>query len=168
MHRLGCVHGDVRCANIVFGEESAEEALALALASAPSGLLIDFDMGGRVVDNPEYPDGYQGALPDGSRLGRPGRAIKPADDWFALLEVVLSLHRIVPPPELPRTLASYTEQDKFTSHFWYGNELEDADAMADELVEYLDRAQRERYQIKYSCRVAELVREQWSSQEEKS
>jgi hypothetical protein len=55
MHEKGYVHGDVRCANVVFGK-----------------CLIDFDLGGRVEDAPTYPDGYQSSLVDGSRLGRAG------------------------------------------------------------------------------------------------
>jgi hypothetical protein len=183
MHRLGCVHGDVRCANIVFGGREEEASASASAPAAPSGLLIDLDMGGRLVDNPAYPDGYQGSLPDGSRLGIPGRLIKPKDDWYAMHEVIFRVHWIrprkpPPPPEggddnggggeaLQPSMARYYEQlfeqDKFRRHFRYGEELDDADAFADELVEYLERAETERYEVGYSHHLAELVREQWSS-----
>jgi hypothetical protein len=145
MHHLGCVHGDVRCANIVFG----------------AGLLIDLDMGGRLSDHPRYPDGYQRSLPDGSRLGRHGELITPWHDWYAMLGLVFSLHRIRPPPDLPRTISWYAEQETFT-RYCYGTELVDADAMADELVEYLELAEASGYQIMYSYELAEIVAEDWS------
>jgi hypothetical protein len=146
VHQLGGVHGDVRCANIVFG----------------AGLLIDLDMGGRIADNPTYPDGYRGPLPDGRRLGRAGELITPRHDWFAMLQVVFSLHRIEPPPDLPMTIARYREQDRFT-RYGFGSEPEDANRMADELVEYLERAEASGYRIKYSYELAEIVAEKWST-----
>jgi hypothetical protein len=147
MHQLGCVHGDIRCANIVFGKGA--------------GLLIDLDMGGRISDSPRYPDGYKGPLPDGCRLGLQGKVITPRHDWFAMLKVVFSLHFIQPPPELPMTTARYMEQDKFT-RYCYGTTLEDADAMADELVEYLESAEASGYRITYSHELAEIVAKNWS------
>jgi hypothetical protein len=83
IHEAGCVHGDVRCLNIVFGKG-----------------LIDFDYGGLVdsADPPIYPPGYKNCLPDGDRLGRRGEVITMAHDWYALIDVMFSLHHLSPPP----------------------------------------------------------------------
>jgi hypothetical protein len=60
MHEKDYAHGDIRCANIVFGK-----------------CLIDFDLGGRVEEAPTYPDGYEHDLVDGSRRGRSGQKTHP-------------------------------------------------------------------------------------------
>jgi hypothetical protein len=75
MHEKGCVHGDIRCANIVFDK-----------------CLIDFDLGGRLEDAPAYPSGYASNLYDGSRLGRGLEPITKWHDWYALLTVMFEVH----------------------------------------------------------------------------
>jgi hypothetical protein len=82
MHEKGCVHGDIRCANIVFDK-----------------CLIDFDLGGKLKDLPTYPVGYEPSLLDGSRLGVAGELITKWHDWYALLKVMFELHQFDPPPE---------------------------------------------------------------------
>jgi hypothetical protein len=80
MHENGYVHGDVRCANIVFNK-----------------CLIDFDLGGRLDDAPTYPDGYKRTLDDGTRLGREREPITKWHDWYAMLNVMFEIHRFDPP-----------------------------------------------------------------------
>jgi serine/threonine protein kinase len=80
MHEKGYVHGDIRCANIVFDK-----------------CLIDFDLGGKLKDVPTYPDGYEPSLDDGSRLGVAGELITKWHDWYALLKVLFELHQLEPP-----------------------------------------------------------------------
>jgi hypothetical protein len=82
IHDAGCVHGDIRCFNVVFGK-----------------CLIDFDFGGLVDgdDPPRYPKGYEDFLLDGLRMGRAGDLITMAHDWYALVQVIFDLHRVEPP-----------------------------------------------------------------------
>lgn len=86
LHRMGLVHGDIRCSNIVFG--------------GPDGCLIDFDFGGEVNPangTPKYPSGFNFQVPDGSRRGSVGGAIWMRDDWYALKGVMFTIHEFLPP-----------------------------------------------------------------------
>jgi serine/threonine protein kinase len=87
LHRLGLVHGDIRCSNIVFGSDAG--------GGPPNGRLIDFDFGGKIditTGTPTYPPGYCSYLEDGQRRGEGGKAITLRDDWFALGGVIFRLH----------------------------------------------------------------------------
>lgn len=84
IHRNGCVHGDVRCFNIVFGK-----------------CLIDYDLGGRTLgdDPPTFPEGYNFSLTsnDGVRNGEEGRYITVKHDTFAITSVIFICHDFEPP-----------------------------------------------------------------------
>jgi hypothetical protein len=96
MHERGYVHGDVRCANVVFGK-----------------CLIDFDYGGRVEeDAPTYPDGYQSSLVDGSRRGSSGQKITKSDDWYAMIRAIFVVHTL-PVPEWVTTIDLYKRREHF-------------------------------------------------------
>jgi serine/threonine protein kinase len=87
-HKLGLVHGDIRCCNIIFG---------------PTGDLIDYDFGGEIdradpTKSPKYPCGYRGYdIPDGFRRGREGGTITMRDDWAAMFCVIFEKHLVAPP-----------------------------------------------------------------------
>jgi hypothetical protein len=110
MHENGYVHGDVRCANVVFGK-----------------CLIDFDLGGRVEDAPTYPDGFQNTLVDGSRRGRSGQKITKSDDWYALLTVIFRVH-MLPVPEGVATIDLYKRRERFLGLI--GSSATDPDAVS--------------------------------------
>jgi hypothetical protein len=78
--------GDIRAFNTVFGNESNEP-----------GCLIDFDFGGRKGER-RYPEGYRQALVDGSRVGRGGEKILEWHDWFALGQLIFTIHGFRAPP----------------------------------------------------------------------
>jgi hypothetical protein len=84
IHRNGCVHGDVRCFNIVFGK-----------------CLIDYDLGGRTLgdDPPTFPEGYNFSLAsnDGFRNGEEGLCITMEHDTFAMTSVIFICHVFEPP-----------------------------------------------------------------------
>ena len=85
LHENGFVHGDIRAFNTVFGNESNEP-----------GCLIDFDFGGRKGERC-YPKGYRQFLGDGSRIGQGGEVILEWHDWFALGNLIFTLHRLCAP-----------------------------------------------------------------------
>jgi hypothetical protein len=89
------LHGDVRCANIVFGK-----------------CLIDFDLGGRLEDTPTYPDGYVRSLEDGGRRGISGQGITKSDDWYALLNVIFGIHQL-PVPQEVTMVELYRSRERF-------------------------------------------------------
>ena len=64
------VHGDIRAFNTVF--------------EGSKGFLIDFDFGGKKVEQLFYPQGYNQLLPDGFRKGKGGMKIEAWHDWSAL------------------------------------------------------------------------------------
>ncbi|KAG7341115.1 hypothetical protein IV203_023066 [Nitzschia inconspicua] len=80
LHRAGFVHGDIRGYNTVFKDDK-------------EGWLIDFDFGGR-SDMQTYPKGYKGVLTDGDRLGDEGEIITTYHDWFALGQLMFTIHHI--------------------------------------------------------------------------
>jgi serine/threonine protein kinase len=87
LHRMGLVHGDIRCSNIVFGPDAG--------GGPPNCRLIDFDFGGKIdITNgtPTYPPGYCSYLEDGRRRGEGGKIITLRDDWFALGGVIFRFH----------------------------------------------------------------------------
>ena len=96
IHQKGCVHGDIRCFNIIFGS-----------------CLIDFDFGGQVdsTNFPTYPEGYSFTLPsgDGYRVGEEGDRITPEGDTYAMTMVVFVCHEFVPPVIAPIRAASAGE-----------------------------------------------------------
>jgi hypothetical protein len=76
----------------------------------PQGWLIDFDYGGKKVNdahganendignsvkiNPTYPEGYMYDLADGFRKGVGGKCITYDDDWYALGRVIFNCHEL--------------------------------------------------------------------------
>ena len=111
MHQNGFVHGDIRAFNMVL-EYKNEDPKQETEESTHQGWLIDFDFGGNVGTelkgesnlqqsqscgylNPIYPSGYVFDLNDGFRLGRPGKAITKAHDWYALSHIIFVLHELV-------------------------------------------------------------------------
>jgi hypothetical protein len=104
LHANGFVHGDIRAFNTVFGNESNEQ-----------GCLIDFDFGGRKGERC-YPKGYRGALEDGSRVGQGGEKILVWHDWFALGQLIFTIHILQPPDGADDGLLSYVY--KITCFWW--------------------------------------------------
>jgi hypothetical protein len=86
LHSWGYVHGDIRAYNMVF--EDREYSV-----DKPKGCLIDFDFGGARATSVKYPANYARSLDDGSRVGRGGQPIEFFDDWFALVQVILFIHK---------------------------------------------------------------------------
>jgi hypothetical protein len=133
MHEKGYVHGDIRCANIVFGK-----------------CLIDFDLGGRLEDAPTYPAGYQSSLVDGSRLGTAGALITKWHDWHALLKVMFELHQLYPPADDGTVIDRDRDRDYFVRKTGKpitplaGDSLGDeakVQNLADELITFLHQAE---------------------------
>ena len=80
MHKSGYVHGDIRAYNMVLNYEDQEN---------PKGWLIDFDFGGHFAkESPKYPTGYAHSLDDGFRIGKEGKPITFAQDWYALGQII--------------------------------------------------------------------------------
>jgi hypothetical protein len=126
MHENGYVHGDIRCANIVFGR-----------------CLIDFDLGGRVEDAPRYPDGYESNLPDGARLGRARKHITKWHDWSALLTVIFVLHELAPPETMEEMVTDLTRRRTRFATLARNVSLDDSEIqnLADELIKFLNDAE---------------------------
>jgi hypothetical protein len=87
LHEQSFVHCDIRCFNIAI--------------SGNEGKLIDLDYGGR-VGSVHYPKHYEASLADGVRQRfvkekRTQETVPKWHDWFALGNVVLTLHEIEPP-----------------------------------------------------------------------
>jgi serine/threonine protein kinase len=80
MHENNYVHGDIRAYNMVLNYSGCN----------PQGWLIDFDFGGSLIesDPPNYPSRYVDDLPDGLRLGEPGKSITRDHDWYALGQII--------------------------------------------------------------------------------
>jgi hypothetical protein len=104
----GYFHGDIRGFNVVFhkvpiaGKDHKNKKFDL---KGFRGDLIDFDFTGKKgMASTKYPEGYQGALPDGFRLGRPGDKIVGHHEWRGVRHVLFHLHKAVRPsgkhPEL--------------------------------------------------------------------
>lgn len=126
MHENGYVHGDIRCANIVFNK-----------------CLIDFDLGGRLQDSPTYPDGYVRTLDDGSRLGRERQPITKWHDWYAMLNVIFNVHKFRPPAakeDSAPDLSSSHERFAALANEVSPNVSEFQD-LADELMTFLKHAE---------------------------
>ena len=60
----------------------------------PESWLIDFDFGGKEDETLLYPDGYEGVLPDGSRVGNQKEQICKWHDWYALGMLIFSVHEL--------------------------------------------------------------------------
>jgi hypothetical protein len=102
LHNEGFLHGDVRLYNTVFHNEEC-------------GSLIDYDFGGKISENPTYPDGYQFFLPDGCRLGKANAQILPWHDWYALGRLIFDIHMFYhDPARMPKRPFSFLFK-------WYHN-----------------------------------------------
>jgi serine/threonine protein kinase len=143
-HKLGLVHGDIRCCNIVFG---------------PNGGLIDDDFGGRVdrddpTKSPKYPPGFKFySVPDGFRRGEEGGTITMRDDWSAMTSVVFGKHEVVAPAIAQRNaedeLNALRIKEKLTNDmnelkkFFLGkgpDDIAEIEAHAIALIEFLSSA----------------------------
>jgi hypothetical protein len=85
LHDADFVHGDIRAYNMVFGERAHE-------TKPPTGWLIDFDFGGKAGEV-RYPPGYNGALRDGTRIGRGEELIEKWHDWYSLGHIIFQFHK---------------------------------------------------------------------------
>jgi len=86
LHNFNMVHGDLRAFNIVFG------------TSEGMGWLINLDFGGS-VGQACYPKNYKTVLKDGDRLGEPTMLIKRFHDYWALWNIMSSVHTPRPPAD---------------------------------------------------------------------
>jgi serine/threonine protein kinase len=88
LHQKGFSHGDIRAYNCVFSDTGS------------GSHLIDFDFGGR-AGKVTYPEGYHTLLADGKRIPETvledeGRAIQKWHDVYALVKLLLELHKVMP------------------------------------------------------------------------
>jgi hypothetical protein len=100
LHSAGYVHGDIRCTNLIFPDETLkrhglEEKVGLFH-------LIDFDLGGKINGSPpiQFPKGYETVVFDGRRDGARGEITK-WHDWVALKQILCLCHEIQLPEDLP-------------------------------------------------------------------
>jgi hypothetical protein len=133
LHENGFVHGDIRAFNTVFGKESNEQ-----------GCLIDFDFGGRKGERC-YPKGYRGALEDGSRVGRDGEKILVWHDWYALGQLIFTIHRLKPPSGDGDGLLSYDSYEII--RFWSDLERAPTQEEIQELKTFLSLLEGKRWRV---------------------
>ncbi len=84
LHEKGFVHGDIRAFNTVFNEPGQD--------SNKASCLIDFDFGGPIGDMMRYPEGYHRHLDDGDRRGKEKEKIEKWHDWYALGQLIFTIH----------------------------------------------------------------------------
>jgi hypothetical protein len=167
IHRNGCVHGDVRCFNVVFGK-----------------CLIDYDLGGRTLGDapPIFPEGYNFSLTsnDGFRNGEEGLRITMEHDAFAMTSVIFICHQFEPPPiETGRETTESTQNparrpietsDEVEVHSW--NENEESKSSIELLVAQLqmmkerERAREERERAREERERAREERERAQEEQE--
>jgi serine/threonine protein kinase len=101
LHDRGYVHGDIRCRNLIFPEETCKDIIIAE--NADLFHLIDFDLGGKLSDSPplRFPKGYKTILFDGLRVGADEEEITKWHDWFALKEIIFFHHDVRVPAGLP-------------------------------------------------------------------
>jgi hypothetical protein len=133
LHANGYVHGDIRAFNTVFGKESNEQ-----------GCLIDFDFGGRKGERC-FPKGYRGALEDGSRVGRDGEKILVWHDWYALGQLIFTIHRLKPPSGDGDGLLSYDSYEII--RFWSDLERAPTQEEIQELKTFLSLLEGKRWRV---------------------
>jgi hypothetical protein len=131
LHENGFVHGDIRAFNTVFGNESNEQ-----------GCLIDFDFGG-YKGKRFYPKGYRRALDDGHRIGRGGQEILEWHDWYALGNLIFTLHRLLAPDGAGDGLLSYKISD-----FWSGLETDPTQEEIEDLKALLSLLEEKGWRVK--------------------
>ena len=85
LHGLGFVHGNIRAFNTIFSNEVDFPAY-----------LISFDLGGQ-HGKATYPKWYHGLFGDGLSIGVGGKPIMKWHDWYALGQLMFSIHKIAPP-----------------------------------------------------------------------
>ena len=98
LHVQGCVHGDIRAYNMVLKYNTAisdQSAVGSSDERSAEGWLIDFDYGGKHVDNVCYPNGYKDMLYDGDRPGKEKKRITIMDDWKSLIGLILRKYSLV-------------------------------------------------------------------------
>jgi hypothetical protein len=100
LHAAGYVHGDMRCTNLVFPDETLKRPGIEEKADLFH--LIDFDLGGKINDSPpiQFPKGYETVVFDGRRDGARGEITK-WHDWVALMQIIFLCHEIQLPEDLP-------------------------------------------------------------------
>lgn len=103
LHEKGFLHGDIRAFNTVFGEHEDH------------GYLIDFDFGGK-VGSTRYPEGYHQSLNDGRRAGYENEVIQKWEDWYALGQLIFTVHNM----KLPQSGHSAELKSELldTKEFW--------------------------------------------------
>jgi hypothetical protein len=94
LHSNYYVHGDIRVYNIIFYNQIKDDGTV-----EKKGWLIDFDFGGICIGASPvtYPPGYVQALPDGRRIGIPEKVIRKWHDWYALGQLIFSIHTLIQP-----------------------------------------------------------------------
>jgi hypothetical protein len=100
LHNKGYVHGDIRVYNIIFNNIVNDDGKVVK----KNGWLIDFDFGGKCDGKSpvRYPPGYLTSLDDGRRIGVPGQIIRKWHDWYALGQLIFTMHTLTEPPEDPQ------------------------------------------------------------------
>ena len=101
LHGLGFVHGNIRAFNTIFSNEVDFPAY-----------LISFDLGGQ-HGKATYPKWYHGLFGDGLSIGVGGKPIMKWHDWYALGQLMFSIHKIAPPKGV-----SYHNDDIVLGKFW--------------------------------------------------
>ena len=98
LHKQGYVHGDIRAYNTVLKYNttiSDQSAAGSSDERSAEGWLIDFDYGGKHVDDVCYPKGYKDMMYDGKRPGKEKKKITYKDDWKSLIGLIIGTHSFV-------------------------------------------------------------------------
>jgi hypothetical protein len=112
LHNKGFVHGDIRAYNTVLQYSKTDDK------EEPKGWLIDFDFGGK-AGQAKYPIGYVTSLNDGRcpLVCYEGSLILKWHDWYAIGQLIFSIHRWQPPNAVDTENLRFSWWNKFWHPF---------------------------------------------------